>query len=175
MPNELWAALLGGMLSLLGTLLTLWLQQRNARTERQDVVARFVVEQAEYLRDVAVRLEANFEKYGEVWIEDVDQIELILNVFVRNLEHLIHLEDETLRKQARSFFTESYYIARRARFWQQKVWDAKSSLAHDMNPEYDRKRVENEVISAQVEAKNCIIDLKAKSSLVSELRARLAK
>jgi hypothetical protein len=66
MPNELWAALLGGALSLAGTLLTLFLQQRAQRNERKDIVTRFVIEQGEYLRELSGRLEGNFQKHNEV-------------------------------------------------------------------------------------------------------------
>jgi hypothetical protein len=71
MGSELWAALLGGSLSLLGTFLTLWLQQRFARQERAEIVRRFLAEQSAYVREIVAHLDEQMNRMGEVWIEDV--------------------------------------------------------------------------------------------------------
>ena len=176
MPNELWAALLGGALSLAGTLLTLFLQQRSQRNERKDIVTRFVIEQGEYLRELSGRLEANFQKSNEVWMEDVDQISVLVGVFQRNLEHIVFIDDEVLRKDIRLLFSDAFYISQRASFWQRQVWDKRKFMADSQQlSAEERLRIEAEITSAYVEAKNCIVDLKQRTNSILDIKSSLHK
>ena len=175
MPNELWAAILGGALSLAGTLLTLFLQQRSQRNERKDIVTRFVIEQGEYLRELASRLEANFQKHSEVWMEDVDQIASVVQTFQRNLEHIVFIDDEAARRDIRLLFSDAFYISQRAAFWQRQVWDKKKLVSDGQLNAEEHLRAEAEVTSAFVEAKNCIVDLKQRANSIIDIKSSIIR
>jgi hypothetical protein len=109
-------------------------------------------------------------------MEDVDQISALVGVFQRNLEHIVFIDDEVLRKDIRLLFSDAYYISQRASFWQRQVWDKRKTItdSQQLSAE-DRLRIEAEITSAYVEAKNCIVDLKQRTNSILDIKSSLYK
>jgi hypothetical protein len=87
--KEFLAAIVGGMLSLLGSSLAIWLQQRYQLKERKHFVTKFIIEQAAYLKSLVEHIENHHQQTGEVWFEFTDQIKIACDALNRNIQMLI--------------------------------------------------------------------------------------
>lgn len=170
--KEFLAAIGGGMLSLLGSSLAIWLQQRYQLKERKHLVANFIIEQAAYLKSLAEHIENHHQQTGEVWFEYTEQIKVACDAVNRNIETLALIEEDNSRRSVRAYFSNIYYMSQRANFWQTRFYDQSKISNSDANSAAI-EQARADASAAKIEASKCVVELKRLSLGFDELKKTL--
>ncbi len=170
--REFLAAIVGGMLSLLGSSLAIWLQQRYQLKERKHFVAKFIIEQAAYLKSLAEHIENHHQQTGEVWFEYTEQIKIACDAVNRNIEALAFIEEDNSRRAVRAYFSNIYYMSQRANFWQTRFYNQLNISNSDANSAAI-EQAKADAPAAKIEASKCVVELKRLSLGFDELKKTL--
>jgi len=170
--KEFLAAIVGGMLSLLGSSLAIWLQQRYQLKERKHFVAKFIIDQAAYLKSLAEHIENHHQQTGEIWFEYTEPIKIACDAVNRNIESLALIEEDNSRRGVRAYFSNIYYMSQRANFWQTRFYNQlniSNSNANSAAIEQERADAQ----AAKIEQSKCVVELKRLSLGFDDLKKTL--
>jgi hypothetical protein len=163
-------ALVGGLMSMAASFLSVQLQNSKQAREKEKLVRDFVIEHANYFKELVDRLVMHFDQKNEVWAENVVEIKTAYDVVIRNIEHLVLLAEKDDRKACWKFFSDIFFISQRCWFWQNQVYENQKSLelSEASKDEFNRK-----ILDAVSNMKSCVVDLKNAGSSFPELQRRL--
>lgn len=105
-----WGVIVGTILAALGAQLTVWLQERSQRIARAELVRTFSIDTVKNLLQIMRDLQDLRVRMNSIQHEFLVLLDIEMNVFGRNREHIINLSPETRERLRR--FTNSVSIKR---------------------------------------------------------------
>ena len=168
--SEFWAAVAGGLLSLLGSYFSLRWQSKNTKKERLDLYLTFYKDSFLYVSSVIKDLESVWDSDNYASFHHLNQIERIINAIDRHMDGFALIDDRNLRDALRRFFFDLSGDIGFLRYWEQKREEAKV----DYQKHADKESVEARAAqTAFLEANNLITKrisaMKSKSSDIQHL------
>ncbi len=159
--SEFWAAIVGGIFTLAGSSLSLWLQQRLQNKEKGQTALAFVRDQAAHFNIVVQHIENHFNARGEIWIEYTNDIDASYAIVNRNVELITFLGKSIDKNSIRSYFSNVYHVSRRATYWQNQFYAASKKLKSvEEGSAEEKKKCESDMINARQQMKDCVLELK---------------
>lgn len=166
-------ALIGGALSVFASFISVRLQYLNQDRERRKLVRDFVLEHANYFKELTDRLLKHYDIKNEIWAELVVEIKTAYDVFVRNIEHTVLLRNQNDRQICRKFFSEIHFISQRCWFWQNRYYEFKKALDSGVSDEKELAAVRESLRSAEISMRECAAELKIACGSFFELEQKL--
>lgn len=135
LSKELWAAVIGGLLSLAGSYLSLRWQSRNAKAERRDLYLTFYRDSFQYVSTVIRDLESVWDQDNYASLHHLSQIERMINAIDKHMDGFALIEDREMRDLLRRFFFDLSGDIGFLRYWESKREEAKSKFQKEIDKE----------------------------------------
>lgn len=97
-----WGLFIGIILTFIGSLIT----ARLIKKQHKSNVKSFCVDSISNISEYVEALDNHRDRARVIHKDFLELIEVEMNVYGRNREHLIHIENRDLRKKVRDFFTD---------------------------------------------------------------------
>ena len=99
----LWGIIIGGVLTYLGTYIAFTLQKR----EKSELVKNFCKDSISIIFDYIKSMDEHRDRSKVIYTDFIDLIDVEINIYGRNREHIILIADKETRKKIRELFSNT--------------------------------------------------------------------